>query len=396
MNITFTFGGVASNVYIEETLHDIHAILDGAADDGGARLLVCDENTASIAARIASGNAASEAASEGDAAHAMARTCGMCVLPDGESAKNWTNVEKIFKAAMDAGLGRDGVFIGVGGGVITDMTAFAASAYMRGAKLALVPTTLLGMVDAAVGGKTGFDLFGIKNFIGTFYPSPLVIMPLESLSTLPIREWKSGFAELLKTAILDDNDDFLDRIGCLKDGCLKDAFSAPDFPANMAQDSFLRDELLACIARSVEIKGRVVEEDPEETGTRRRLLNLGHTFGHALEASAGLGILTHGEAVAWGIARACDLGRSLGVTGRDRAEKIIRLLDSFGYETRAPHPCMKKTGRFMDALFNDKKKTAGKLAFVVPEQRGCGVVLIKKNERAEMERIIQIVNGEAA
>jgi 3-dehydroquinate synthase len=377
MNLTFTFDGVASKVYIEESTHDIHAIIDGA--HGGACLLVCDENTAGIAASITAEESA------GCAAQAMSRTCGICVLPAGESAKNWVNVEKILKAARDAGLGRDDVFIGVGGGVITDMTAFAASVYMRGAKLALAPTTLLGMVDAAVGGKTGFDLFGIKNFAGTFYPSPLIVMPLESLSTLPGREWKSGFAELLKTAVLDDNDDFLDRVGRLRD-----AFSAPDFPANMAQDSFLREELLACIARSVEIKGRIVEEDPKETGTRRRLLNLGHTFGHALEASAGLGRLTHGEAVAWGIARACDLGRSLGMTGRDRAEKITGLLDSFGYETRAPYPGMKETKRFMEALFNDKKKKTGKLAFVVPEQRGCGVVFIEK-----IERILPIINGEA-
>ncbi|MDR0707405.1 MAG: 3-dehydroquinate synthase [Treponema sp.] len=380
MNLIFTFGGVASIIYIEEAIDAIHVILDGGADGGGARLLVCDENTAGIAAKIAPA-----------IAPAIARSCGICTLPAGESAKNWANVEKILKAARDAGLGRDGVFIGVGGGVITDMTAFAASVYMRGAKLALAPTTLLGMVDAAVGGKTGFDLFGMKNFIGTFYPSPLVIMPLEALSTLPGREWKSGFAELLKTAVLDDNDDFLDRVGRLNG-----AFSSPDFPANMARDSFLRGELLACIARSVEIKGRIVEEDPEETGTRRRLLNLGHTFGHALEASVGLGRLTHGEAVAWGIARACDLGQSLGVTGCDRAEKITGLLDSFGYETRAPHPRMKDAGRFMEALFNDKKKQAGNLAFVVPEQRGCGVVFIEKNERAEMEKILHIINGEAA
>ncbi|MDR2784114.1 MAG: 3-dehydroquinate synthase [Treponema sp.] len=381
MNLTFTFGGVASTIYIEEAVDNIHAILGGAIGRG-ACLLVCDKNTAGIAVRIAPGLAAGKSVA--------AQTCGMCVLPAGESAKNWANVEKILKAAGDAGLGRDGVFIGVGGGVITDMTAFAASVYMRGAKLALAPTTLLGMVDAAVGGKTGFDLFGIKNFIGTFYPSPFIIMPVESLSTLPGREWKSGFAELLKTAVLDDNDDFLDRIGSLKD-----AFSSPDFPANILQNTFLRGELLACIARCVEIKGRVVEDDPEETGTRRRLLNLGHTFGHALEASAGLGLLTHGEAVAWGIARACDLGRSLGVTCPVRAEKITALLDSFGYETRAPHPGMKETGRFMDALFHDKKKKAGKLAFIVPERRGCGVVFIEKNERTEIERIIHIINGEA-
>ncbi|MDR2194627.1 MAG: 3-dehydroquinate synthase [Treponema sp.] len=377
MNVRFTFGTVVSEIYIEESIHTIHAIIGSDS----SCLLVCDENTAGIAASIADTGRI-----QVGAVQSRLRLCGTCVLPAGEAAKNWTNIETILKAAKDAGLGRDGVFIGVGGGVITDMTAFAASVYMRGAKLVLVSTTLLGMVDAAVGGKTGFDLFDIKNFAGTFYPSPLIIMPLDTLSTLPLREWKSGFAELIKTAILDSDDDFLDRIGRLKD-----TFVSPYFPVNVLRDEVSRRELLACIAKSVEIKGRIVEADPKETGSRRALLNLGHTFGHALEAAVGLGSLTHGEAVAWGIARACELGRSLGITETERAEKIIQLLDSFGYETRAPHPSMKETGRFMDALFNDKKKKSDMLSFIVPERRGCVAIAIEKKE---IKRIIHIINGE--
>ncbi|MDR2792926.1 MAG: 3-dehydroquinate synthase [Treponema sp.] len=380
MNVTFTFGTVVSEIHIEESIHSIRSIIGSVS----SCVLVCDENTTGIAASIAGKG---QIQNSGD--QNTLQVCGICVLPAGETAKNWAHVEKILKAAKDAGLGRDGVFIGVGGGVITDMTAFAASVYMRGAKLALVSTTLLGMVDAAAGGKTGFNLFNIKNFAGTFYPSPLIIMPLETLSTLPMREWKSGFAELIKTAILDSNDDFLDRIGGLKD-----AFVSPNFPTSVLRDIVLRSELLACIAKAVEIKGRIVEADPKETGTRRVLLNLGHTFGHALEVSVGLGSLTHGEAVAWGIARACDLGRSLGITEPERAEKIMRLLVSFGYETRAPHSCMEETGRFMAALFNDKKKKADKLTFIVPDRNSCIAIAIEKEEKMEIERIVRIIGGE--
>ncbi|MDR2785434.1 MAG: 3-dehydroquinate synthase, partial [Treponema sp.] len=129
-------------------------------------LLVCDNNTAFLAGRIAGG-------------------VPVCVLPHGESEKNWGSVEKILGAARAAGLGRDSLFVGIGGGVISDLTAFAASIYMRGARLCLISTTLLGMVDAALGGKTGFDLFGIKNLAGTFYPARLVYLPVESLATLP-------------------------------------------------------------------------------------------------------------------------------------------------------------------------------------------------------------------
>jgi 3-dehydroquinate synthase len=327
----FTFGTIVSKVRIQEEIPPIETLSENPRN----ALIVCDENTRYIA----------EKASQG-------LTSPLCILKSGEERKNWTSVETILHAAVDAELGRDGLFIGVGGGVVGDLTAFASSVYMRGARLALMPTTLLAMVDASVGGKTGFDLFGVKNLVGTFRPAPLVVVPAAALKTLPPREVKSGIAELVKTAVIDQNDSFLENIQV-------DIENLHD-PAR----------LVALIARSIEIKARIVEQDPQETGEKRALLNLGHTFGHALEAAAGLGALTHGEAVAWGLARACALGIRLGITPPARATRITALLHSLGYVTAPSHPLLHDKALFMHSLLLDKKRKTGRLAFIVPAEHG--------------------------
>jgi 3-dehydroquinate synthase len=349
---TFTLSGTVSRVCIQDEVPSINTVI---VDDGRRSLLVCDVNTERFA-RAMAGN----------------RDTALCVLAAGEAAKNWASIEAILRSARSAGLGRDGLFIGVGGGVISDMTAFAASVYMRGVAVALVSTTLLGMVDAAVGGKTGFDLFDIKNLVGTFYPASRIYMPVSSLASLPAREWKSGMAELIKTAILDAED---------KNG---------EFLALLASlDAASPDALVECIARSVRIKGRIVEADPKETGVERITLNLGHTFGHALESSAGLGRLSHGEAVAWGIARACDLGLALGVTPPSRAAAIMALLRSFDYELAAPYP-LGDIKLFMNALSSDKKKKAGESTFIVPSAVGTELVSGERIESALIARIVGV------
>ncbi|AEF82397.1 3-dehydroquinate synthase [Leadbettera azotonutricia] len=339
----FNFGGQNSAVFIQDSLPGIEDLQNSgihAPEDKSRRiLLVCDANTQPIARKI-------QESSE--------TLIPVCVLQSGETHKNWASAEAIIKAAREAGLGRDGLFVGIGGGVISDLTAFAASVYMRGAKLSLVSTTLLGMADAALGGKAGFDYLGIKNLVGTFYPASRVFMPLCSLETLPQREWKSGMAELIKTAILSDAD-FLNQIKTLKQG---------------------RENLDACIAKAVEFKGRIVEQDPKETGKMRALLNLGHTFGHALESAAGLGKISHGEAVAWGIARSCELGMELNITPQKRAAEIIALLNDFGYETRAPHPLNIPAEEMLKAMSSDKKKQNRTLAFIVPAPQGAEIAQI--------------------
>jgi 3-dehydroquinate synthase len=370
-NQTFQFGDYVSSIHLSRALPSIGRIAEdyGRKDAFFKPLIICDENTRPLADKIAGK----------DGPEKIPR----CVLKPGENAKTWDSVEAILRAAAAADLGRDGIFIGVGGGVISDLAAFGASIYMRGCGLCLVSTTLLGMVDASLGGKTGFDLLGVKNLAGTFYPARHIYMPLECLETLPPREWKSGMAELIKTAILEGED--IEKLI----GSLREDFSPVCFSSCFPQE-FIHyvlengaEPLSLCISRAAALKGRIVESDPRETGGERRLLNLGHTFGHALESSAGLGKISHGEAVAWGLARACELGYALGFTPRERAEKITALLRSFGYLLNAPHPLM-DTKEFLNALNNDKKKVAGKIMYIVPDTRGARLapveeeVLIKK------------------
>ncbi|MDR2663427.1 MAG: 3-dehydroquinate synthase [Treponema sp.] len=273
------------------------------------------------------------------------------VLPPGESGKGWAVVETILRAAKEQGLGRDGLFIGAGGGVVCDLTAFAASVYMRGAALVLVPTTLLAMVDASLGGKTGFDFEGIKNLAGTFYPARGIVIATDFLKTLPGKEWKSGMAELIKTAVLAEDSGFFDRLKELPRG-IKDPRRFAPF-----------------IEEALRVKGGIVERDPLETGTERVLLNLGHTFGHALETSLGLGTISHGEAVAWGMARSCELGTELGLTPPERAKSICGVLQDWGYETGVPS-FSPDPRSFRSALVRDKKKKNGMLRFVVPGAEG--------------------------
>jgi 3-dehydroquinate synthase len=319
-------------------------------------LLICDTNTFRFIEKIRG-----------------SRDIPVCTLEPGESQKNWQSVETILKFACDAQIGRDGIFIGIGGGVITDISAFAASIYMRGCAAALVSTSLLGMVDASVGGKTGFDLFGIKNLIGTFSPAKHVYIPLESLASLPPAEWKSGMAELIKTAVLE-GDDFLALIEKMDGG-----FTA------------MTKAIAPCIDRAVRFKGGIVEEDPFETGSRRMLLNLGHTFGHALEAAVGLGRVSHGEAVAWGIARSCELGLALGICPPQRAKRIMSLLAAFNYETAAPHP-LAAGDEIIHTLGSDKKKRRGKLVFIVPDEKSARPITADTPEF--MNTVNRVIKGE--
>ena len=402
----FIFNGAPTSVYIQNDFPAAEEILAAFPAAGAEKILViCDQNTESFARLYP----------------AFARV----VLPAGEGEKNWASVEKILHAASGAGLGRDALFLGIGGGVITDMCAFAASIYMRSVRTAFIATTLLGMADAALGGKTGIDLFGVKNLAGTFYPAAAVWMPLSALTSLPAAQWKSGFAEIIKAAIIDEGAagaaNKEPNLGAfLRAAPAKTGLSAPTprrrsapaagFPllslARLGTDAvsgsaaadagltgfhafkpffagngfsgLLENEeaglnLQAIIAAAVLFKGRIVEADPQETGGERAKLNLGHTFGHALEAAAGLGSLTHGEAVAWGIGRACALGVELGMTPPERAAAICGLLHSLGYETAAPHPQLQNAAAFTGALHNDKKKQNGAMRFIIPARRGVGI-----------------------
>lgn len=349
----FQFGSCPSTVSIGEEVPRLIQELSRLLGYNLYRqaLAVCDENTAAFARGIFCGP---DNAPE---------TVRLLTLAAGEENKCWAAVESIIRAAQEAGLGRDGLFIGIGGGVICDLTAFAASVYMRGAPLALIPTTLLCMADAALGGKTGFNTGGIKNLAGSFYPAQSIVIASEALGSLPQREWKSGMAELIKTAIIDKDPVFFNELMQLN----------PALPPEAPQ------QFLPFIEKALLLKGRIVKNDPEEKAEGgRATLNLGHSFGHALESALIPGTVTHGEAVAWGIARACELGLELGVTPGPRAAAIKQILTVWGFDTSLD--LLKKTeaGKFSAALLLDKKKKAGRLRFVVPADTG--VVMAEENE----------------
>ena len=276
----------------------------------------------------------------------------LVAIPAGEKAKCWASVESVLTRAASLGLGRDDAMVGVGGGVVCDVAAFAASLYMRGCTLLLVPTTLLAMVDASLGGKTGIDFTGYKNLVGTFYPASRIYIDVMVLSTLPQREYHSGLAEVIKTAIIGD----------------AELFSLLERSPQEVQDRHpgITEEM---IRRCLAVKGRIAHEDPRESGVRA-VLNLGHTFGHALESATSFSGWTHGEAVAWGLGKALDLGVRLGLTDADFAFRVRSLLTRYGFRLKADsgYPELAR------AFERDKKKLGGRLRFVIPRNL-CDIVL---------------------
>lgn len=295
----------------------------------------------------------------------------LLILGSGETFKTIESVLSICRAATESNASRSAVFVGIGGGVITDMTAFAASIFKRGASLELVPTTLLSMVDAAIGGKTGCDFDTYKNMIGTFFPAQKIHIIPSFIATLPDSEYRSGLAEVVKTALL---------------------YSKPLFEKLAATPSILTDRKnpLAeeMIKTCVSAKAAVVEKDLTEKGIRKQL-NLGHTFGHALESRAGLGSISHGDAVAWGIARAAELSRKLGLCTDDYVNRIKTVLASYGWETEPLHSVIK--GKYKtdedaaEALYNamrkDKKNTSEKVTFVLQKDI-CKTVITEADKEA--------------
>jgi len=367
--VLFTFDKHKKTVHISLKIPKIDTLsVDLKHELKNNVLFIADENTSYIADKICDGTLSE---------------LPRCILKSGEENKNWQSVEAILSTAADYGLGRDCIFIAVGGGVVCDLAGFAASIYKRGCRLVFVSTTLLGMIDASIGGKTGFDFRGGKNLVGSFYPAENVYMPLETLNTLPQKQWKSGFAELIKTAVLDN---FTEQLIIIKDQLTENDTNL-DFSKLLTLNTF--NDL---IEKAVLYKNSIVSEDPCDTG-KRAILNFGHTFGHALESAAGLGNITHGEAVAWGMVRECELGAALGITPKIRAQKIIELISSFGYEEANPHPLFKETSALITAMKNDKKKKDGKLTFIVPNEKSAVTVSIDTENK--MNILETILKGES-
>lgn len=271
------------------------------------------------------------------------------VLPDGEAYKNWETLNKIFDALLTHRCERKTTLIALGGGVIGDLAGFAAAVYQRGVPFIQVPTTLLAQVDSAVGGKTAINHPLGKNMIGAFHQPQAVLADTDTLNTLPERELAAGIAEVIKYGLIRDREFFewLEK--------------------NVARLSAREPEALAyAIERSCQNKAGVVSLDERETGVRA-LLNLGHTFGHAIEAGLGFGTWLHGEAVAAGMVLAAELSQRLGLVGRDDVERITDILARAKLPVAAPDLGIE---RYLELMGHDKKVEGGKIRFVLLKRIG--------------------------
>jgi len=270
---------------------------------------------------------------------------------DGETAKSPAELAALWEALAGARLGRDGVVVALGGGVVGDLAGFAAASYLRGIAVIQVPTTLLAMVDSSVGGKTGINLAHGKNLAGAFHAPSLVAADTSLLRTLPPRELAAGMAEVLKYGLLGDA------------GLLGEVEAA-------GRLSWDHPALPGIIRRCVRMKAGIVGADERETARDggRALLNLGHTFGHAIEAVAGYGSYLHGEAVGAGLAMAAALSRDLGLLGDGEAARVSSAVAAQGLPVRLREPL--PADALLAAMRHDKKARGGRLRFVVLESLG--------------------------
>jgi 3-dehydroquinate synthase len=275
------------------------------------------------------------------------------VVEDGEEHKSWDSLNSIFDTLIAQRCGRDTTLIALGGGVIGDLTGFAAAVYQRGVPYIQLPTTLLAQVDSSVGGKTAINHHLGKNMIGAFYQPRLVIADMGTLDTLPDRELRAGLAEVIKHGLIRDADFF----GWLEGNVDRLLVRDPEALAH-------------AVLRSIAIKAEVVSKDEREAGDRV-LLNFGHTFGHAIETGFGYGTWLHGEAVAAGMAMAADLSQRLGYISNSDAARVRAILERAGL----PIAAKGLAPEYMHELMSiDKKSKEGRVRFVLLERLGSAVV----------------------
>jgi 3-dehydroquinate synthase len=271
------------------------------------------------------------------------------VFDDAEAAKNLKTVELLARKLVRAGADRKSLLIAVGGGVVGDVTGFAAASYLRGVALVQVPTTVVAQVDSAIGGKTGVNLPEGKNLVGAFYPPRLVLVDTELLGSLSEREFRSGLAEVIKYGVIADAKLF--------------AFLEQNLERVLSRDSRALERV---IRRSIEIKANVVSRDERESGLRE-ILNYGHTFAHALESATRYKKYRHGEAVAWGMMCAALLGHEVVKMPADEVARIISLIRRIGPLPGWPEAGPQKLFTLMQA---DKKAKFGKVRFVLSPHLG--------------------------
>jgi 3-dehydroquinate synthase len=286
-------------------------------------------------------------------ARAGAREILEVLVEDGEQAKSWSALERVFDALLSARLGRDGLIVALGGGVVGDLAGFAAAVYQRGIAYLQLPTTLLAQVDSSVGGKTAVNHARGKNMLGAFHQPSAVIADVGALATLPLRELQAGLAEVIKH------------------GFALDAALVAWLEGNMERLLAREPQALAhAVRRSCELKAAIVAADEREAG-RRALLNFGHTFGHAIEAGSGYGEWLHGEAVAAGMVMAGELSVRAGLLPEADAKRLRRLVARAGLPADGP---ALSAERYLELMAGDKKSAAGRIRFVLLEAVGRAVL----------------------
>ncbi|MCY7316264.1 MAG: 3-dehydroquinate synthase [Rubrivivax sp.] len=288
------------------------------------------------------------------------------LLPDGEQHKNWDSLNHIFDHLLAHTCDRQTLLVALGGGVVGDITGFAAATYQRGVPFVQVPTTLLAQVDSSVGGKTAINHPRGKNMIGAFHQPERVLCDLQTLATLPLRELRAGLAEVIK-------------YGPIADVALLDWLEAT-LPALLQGDT---TALAHAVHRACQIKADVVGQDEREIGLRA-ILNFGHTFGHAIEAGMGYGHWLHGEAVACGMVLAADLSAELGLIDAAFTQRLARLIAAAGLPVHAPAMPL---ARWFELMQLDKKAAAGDIRFVVIGPPGQAA--LRSAPRDVVERVIR-------
>jgi 3-dehydroquinate synthase len=289
------------------------------------------------------------------------------IIADGEQAKSWQTLNRVFDALLNARCGRDTLVVALGGGVVGDLAGFAAAVYQRGMPFVQVPTTLLAQVDSSVGGKTAINHARAKNMIGAFHQPRAVICDVTTLDTLPERELRSGLAEVIKHALALDLSfvEWLERH--------VEALAAREPAA-----------LIHAVRRSCELKARIVAADERESGARA-LLNFGHTFGHAIEAATGYGAWLHGEAIAAGMVMASELSSRLSGLKTADVKRVRNLLSRAGLPVTGPALAPEK---LMELMALDKKAAKGRTRFVLLEAIGRAALRADVDDAAVRQAIV--------
>jgi len=315
-------------------IHDIHEIEQDLQYKHRSLAIISDEGVAK---------------NQKDFLDALFKECPRLILPAGECSKSIQTLEEVYEFLADQKLDRKSVLFAVGGGVIGDLTGFAAATFMRGIDFYQIPTTLLGMIDSSIGGKTGINLKEGKNMVGAFHQPKAIFIDIDCLNTLPKKQFTAGMAEIIKYGLLGD----------------KELFEYLEKDSVVTSTS---ESLPNIIKKSCAIKAAIVSSDEKDITGRRAILNLGHTFAHAIENVAGYGEYLHGEAVAIGLICAARLSEILGHLDEDNLKRIKTTIEKYDLPTQLKKPL--PINELIETMRHDKKTIAGELNFIVMKKIG--------------------------